>query len=231
MYEVYVAWSPAPWKVLIALEELGAEFEERKINPAVGDQLTAEFKKLNPNSKIPVLIDNAPKDGGKPFVVFESGAILLYLAEKHDRLMPREMRARSEALQWIMWQMAGLGPVFGNARHFRHFAPEPAPYSVERFSNECIRLCSVLDRHLQGRAFIAGDEYSMADICCFPWLLYTQSNGADMGEFPDLSRWFSKMNARPAVRRVGARSWETYNYGAGMPVSDEQRKILFGRTR
>jgi GST-like protein len=212
MYDVYVARSPAPWKVLIALGELGVPFVEHEINPTIGQQLTPEFKSLNPNSKVPVLVDHSPSDGGGPFVVFESGAILLYLAEKHDRLMPKNIRERYEALQWIMWQMAGLGPIFGNARHFRHFTPEPVPYGVERFSSECERLCSVLDRHLAGRQYIAGNEYSMADICCWPWLLYRESNGVTISDFR-------------------ARSWDTYDHQASAPIPEDMRKILFGRRR
>jgi GST-like protein len=231
MYDVYVARSPAPWKVLIALGELGVPFVEHEINPADGQQLTPAFQALNPNSKVPVLVDNSPSDRPGPFVVFESGAILLYLAEKHDRLMPKNMRERYEALQWIMWQMAGIGPIFGNARHFRHFVPEPVPYAVERFSNECERLCSVLDRHLADRQYIAGSEYSMADICCWPWLLYTESNGVRVSEFPNLQRWFAMIGRRPAVRALGARNWDTYDYQASGPIPDNVRKILFGRRR
>lgn len=230
MYDVFIAPSPAPWKVLIALEELGADYTEHRIDIAGGEQLSSEFRRLNPNSKIPVLVDNRPGDGGEPMVVFESGAILLYLAERHGRLMPRDPRTRYQATEWIMWQMAGLGPVFGNARHFRHFAPSANPYGVERFTNECTRLCSVLDRHLAGREYIAGEDYSMADICCWPWLLYTRSNGVRMDEFPELERWFAAIGARPAVREVGSRMWETYDYQASMPISDDVRKILFSRT-
>jgi GST-like protein len=231
MYDVFVARSPAPWKVLIALEEIGADFVEHHINPGAGEQLTPEFKKLNPNSKIPVLVDNAPLDRDEPYVVFESGAILLYLAEKHGQLMPDDMRHRYEAIQWIMWQMSGLGPIFGNARHFRHFAPETVPYGITRFSRECSRLCSVLDTHLSDREYIAGTAYSMADICVFPWLLYAQSNGVDEGAYPNLDRWFRTIDARPAVQRLGTRTWKTYDYAAATPVNDAARQILFGRTR
>lgn len=230
MLVLYTARSPAVYKVLIALEELGLDFEDRPTDIPHGDQLKPEFLKHSPNGRIPALIDTAPADGGEPFSAFESGAILAYLAEKTGQLMPQDMRGRSEALQWIMWQMSGLGPTMGQARHFRHFSLGSQDYAIERFTNEATRLFSVLDGRLEGREYICGD-YSMADICCWPWLLYSRSNGQQMEDYPNLTRWFTAVAARPAVDRVAERWWKGLPFEEAMPIDPEIRKILFGRTR
>lgn len=230
MLHLYTARSPTVFKVLIALEEMGLAFEDHPINVALGEQLAPDILKVTPNGRIPALLDTEPADGGEPIPVFESGAILVYLAEKYGKLMPSSARGRTEVLQWIMWQMAGLGPTMGHARHFRHFALEPLPYAIERFTNEATRLFSVLDTRLQGREYIC-DDYTIADICCWPWLLYATSNGQKMEQFPDLSRWFDTFSQRPAVRRVAAAWWEGIPIEEPMQPTPEMRKILFGRTR
>lgn len=230
MLILYSAKSPAVYKVLIAIEELGLGFEDRPTDIAHGDQLKADFLRHSPNGRIPALIDTAPEDGGEPISIFESGAILLYLADKTALLMPKEPRRRSEAIQWIMWQMAGLGPTMGQARHFRHFALGANDYAVERFTNEATRLLSVLDARLEGREYLC-DDYSMADICCWPWLLYAKSNGQEMVRFPNLLRWFQSVSARPAVDRVATRWWKGTAFEDAMPIDPAMRKILFGRTR
>lgn len=228
MLQLYSARSPAVFKILIALAEMGLSFEDHPVNIAVGEQLAPAFRQFGPNGRVPVLVDTDPADGGAPLPVFESGAILIYLAEKYDHLLPAAPRQRSEVLQWVMWQMSGLGPIMGQARHFRHFALGEQPYAVERFTNEVTRLFNVLDRRLQGRAFVC-DDYSIADICCWPWLLYAKSNGQDMDAFPDLARWFAAVGDRPAVAQVAADWW------AGVPIEEPQvvppaaRAILFGR--
>jgi len=230
MLTLYAARSPAVFKVLIALRELGLSFQSKLVDISRGEQLDPEFLKLSPNGRIPALVDTEPADGGAPMSVFESGAILIYLAEKYGRLLPQDLRRRIAVLEWIMWQMAGLGPTMGHARHFRHFAPEPNPYAVSRFTNEATRLFSVLDIQLRGRDFICGD-YSIADICCWPWLLYSASNGQDMSTFPELTRWFQAVRQRPAVEEVAKEWWEGIPIEAAPPITPEQRAILFGRTR
>jgi GST-like protein len=228
--QLFTARSPAVFKILILLSELGLEFEDHPVNIAAGDQLTSAFEKAGPNGRIPVLIDTDPVGGGTPFSVFESGAILMYLAEKYDQFLPDEPRHRSEVIQWVMWQMAGLGPIMGQARHFRHFALGDQAYAVQRFTNEATRLFNVLDRRLQSREFV-GEEYSIADICCWPWLLYAKSNGQDLDAFPDLARWFLAVGNRPAVTRVAAEWWAGIPIEQPQVVSPEARAILFGRTR
>ena len=228
MLKLWTARSPAVIKVLIALEELGLNFEDHPINPVKGEQLAPDFLAISPNGRIPALVDDEPADGGEPFAVFESGAILIYLAEKYGRLIPQDLRNRSECTQWIMWQMAGLGPTMGQARHFRHFTLEPQPYAIERFTNETSRLFNVLDTRLKGREFVC-NSYSIADICCWPWLLYWRSNGQDMTKYPHLARWFEAMGARPAVKAVEERWWKGSDIEQSPPITPEARAILFGR--
>jgi len=230
MLKLYSARSPAVFKVLIGLEELGLEFEDRPVNIPQGEQLTPEVLAFSPNGRVPALVDTEPADGGAPIPVFESGAILIYLAEKYGRLLPTGQRARTAVLEWVMWQMAGLGPMMGQARHFRHFTLEPQPYSVERFTNEVTRLFSVLDRRLEGRTFIC-DAYSIADICCWPWLLFARSNGQDLDAFVHLARWFRAVQERPAVQRVAQRWWAGVPIEQPQPLDAKTRSILFGRTR
>lgn len=229
MLTLFTACSPTVFKVLIALEELGLDFECHPVNVALGEQLRPEVLKVTPNGRIPALVDPEPADGGEPITVFESGAILIYLGEKTGKLMPSDTRRRTEVTQWIMWQMAGLGPTMGHARHFRHYAQEKIPYAIDRFTHEATRLYSVLDQRLQGREWICG-ELSMADICCWPWLLYSKSNGQRMEDFPDLARWFEAFGERPAVRRVAAAWWEGVPIEDAVPVPDAVRQILFSRT-
>ena len=230
MLKLYTATSPTVFKILIALEELGLDFENHPINVALGEQLQPDVLKVTPNGRIPALVDTEPADGGEPITVFESGAILIYLGEKYGKLLPESPRQRTEVVQWIVWQMAGLGPTMGHARHFRHYAPEPLPYAIQRFTNEATRLYSVLDQRLKGREWIC-DEYSMADICCWPWLMYSKSNGQQMQDFPDLTRWFKAFGERPAVKRVAEKWWESVPIETAMQPTAEMRKILFGRTR
>jgi GSH-dependent disulfide-bond oxidoreductase len=212
------------------LEELGVLFEGVAIDPSKGEQLQPEFLKVSPNGRIPALKDSDPADGGEPMSVFESGAILIYLADKYGHFLPRDARPRTAVLEWIMWQMAGLGPTMGQARHFRFFAPAPHAYSIQRFTNESSRLFSVLDARLRGRDFICG-EYSIADMCCWPWLLYSKSNGQNLADFPDLARWFESVGERAAVKRVARKWWEGVAYETPQKITKAQRAVLFGRTR
>ena len=175
---------------------------------------------------MPAIIDRAPTDGGEPITVFESGAILLYLAEKTGRLIGRDIRARKTALEWLFWQMGGLGPMAGQNHHFVHYAPERIPYAMQRYVNETNRLYGVLDRRLAGREWIA-DDYSIADIACYPWIVPWQRQQQDLDQFPNLKRWFAAMGARPAVVRA-------YETGAALSqrpaVTEEGKKLLFGQT-
>mgnify|MGYP001492335770 FL=1 len=194
-------WStPNGYKVSIALEELGLPYEVHPIDITQNEQFDPEFLKISPNNKIPAIIDpDGP--GGEPFALFESGAILLYLAGKTGRLMPESPRAYWTAVQWLMWQMGGFGPMLGQAHHFLRFAPEDVPYAKERYRNETRRLYGVLDKRLGEAEWLAGDEYSMADIATFPWAARHEWQEIDLDDFPNVKRWFDSIASRPAVQR------------------------------
>jgi len=194
-------WStPNGYKVSIALEELGLPYEVHPIDITQNEQFDPEFLKISPNNKIPAIIDpDGP--GGEPFALFESGAILLYLARKTGRLMPESPRAYWTAVQWLMWQMGGFGPMLGQAHHFLRFAPEDVPYAKERYRNETRRLYGVLDKRLGEAEWLAGDEYSMADIATFPWAARHEWQEIDLDDFPNVKRWFDSIASRPAVQR------------------------------
>jgi GST-like protein len=194
-------------KIGIALQELALPHRLVRHDMFGGSHQTLEFRRINPNAKLPAIVDHAPKDGGAPMPVFESGAILLYLAEKTGRLMPTDWRRRQVAQQWLVWQVAGLGPMLGQANHFCRYAPEGQDYAVERYVREARRLLTVLDRQLRGREFIA-DEFSIADIACFPWASGTRSVGIELGEFPALAEWVARIESRPGT---GAARAEIYD--------------------
>lgn len=225
MIELHYWPTPNGWKVTIALEELGLPYTVRPVNIGRGEQFRPEFLAISPNNRMPAIVDHAPPGGGAPVSVFESGAILVYLAEKTGRLLPTELRARVEVLEWLFWQMAGLGPMAGQAHHFRHYAPAPIEYAVERYTNEVNRLYGVLDRRLEGRDFVAGD-YSLADIAIFPWIVGWKRQGQDVAEFPHLERWLRALEKREAVQKGLAVGKELR-----IPkMDDEARKHLFGQT-
>jgi GST-like protein len=167
-----------------------------------GQQFAPEFQVISPNGKIPAIVDHAPADGGAPLPVFESGAILLYLAEKSGQMLPSDPRERLQVLQWLVWQVAGLGPMAGQAGYFHVYAPEPVPFAIERYSRELRRLYGVLDRRLEGRDYIAGGDYSIADIATYPWIVPHAGHGQNLADFPNLSRWFQALGERPALRRT-----------------------------
>jgi GST-like protein len=181
------------------LEELGLPYAVRSIDIGKGDQFTSEFVAISPNSKIPAIVDHAGPDG-KPYALFESGAILLYLAWKTGELFPRSARAQFEVLQWLMFQMGGVGPMFGQTHHFLRAAPQPVPYAIDRYSKETRRLYGVLNTHLTSREFL-GDEYSVADIATYPWIARHDWHKVDLAEFPAVERWYRQIGARPAVQR------------------------------
>ena len=226
MIDLYYWTTPNGHKVTIFLEEAGLPYRIVPVNIGRGEQFEASFLAIAPNNRIPAIVDHAPADGGAPIRLFESGAILQYLAEKTGRFLPADQRGRCETMQWLFWQMAGLGPMAGQNHHFGQYAPERIPYAITRYVNETNRLYGVLDRRLADRAYVAG-EYSIADMACYPWIVPYQRQQQDLDEFPRLRRWFEAVAARPAVRRAYARAAEVN----AAPVVDEQaRALLFGQT-
>jgi GST-like protein len=226
MIDLYFAATPNGLKLKLYLAESGLEHRVIPVRLSAGEQFQPQFLAISPNNKIPAILDHAPADGGAPLSVFESGAILLYLARKTGQLWPREERAQLEATQWLFWQMAGLGPMAGQAGHFRAHAPESVPYAIERYTREVKRLFGVLDRQLQVRDFIAGDAYSIADIACYPWIVPHAGLGQNLADTPDLQRWFESILARPATRRAYEGVDDPYAKTANF--TEEERRVLFG---
>ncbi len=198
--ELYTWGTPNGRKVSIALEELGLPYEAREINIGKGDQLTPEFLQISPNNKIPAIVD-ADGPNGEPISLFESGAILLYLAEKTGRLLPSDPRGRWQAMEWIMWQMGGFGPFLGQVHHFKRFAKEKVPYAIDRYDNEARRLYGVLDKRLAEGKYVVGDDYTMADITIYPWAARHEWQEIDLADYPNVQRWFAELSAKPAVIR------------------------------
>ncbi|MGQ9866433.1 MAG: glutathione S-transferase N-terminal domain-containing protein [Pseudanabaenaceae cyanobacterium] len=201
MIELYYWPTPNGQKVVILLEELGIAYQTFAINIRQGEQFQPDFLKISPNNRIPAIVDRAPADGGAPISLFESGAILLYLAEKHQRLIPRDLRGRKTVLEWLFWQVGGLGPMAGQNHHFRGAAPEAIPYAIERYTNETARLYGVLNCQLEHHEYIAGD-YSIADIACYPWIVAHDRQGQRLADFPHIQRWFQQIQSRPAVQQA-----------------------------
>lgn len=209
MIELYYAATPNGLKVRLFLEEAGLPHRLRPVSLSGGEQRRPEFLKIAPNGRIPAIVDDEPAGGGAPLALMESGAILWYLAEKTGRFLPAAARDRTEVLQWLFWQMAGLGPMAGQAGYFRVYAPEHVPFAIERYTNETRRLYGVLDRRLADREFIAGG-YSLADIACYPWIVPHAGHGQSLDEFPSLRRWFEAVGRRPAVGRTYAGVEDVY---------------------
>lgn len=230
MIDVHSWATPNGHKVHIMLEEcgqqLGRDWQVHAVNIGAGDQFKPDFLAISPNNKIPAIIDpNGP--GGQPISLFESGAILVYLASKFDRFLPKGDRERFKVLEWLMFQMGGVGPMLGQAHHFRMYAPEKIEYAINRYTNEAKRLYGVMDRQLAGQEWIAGNEYTIADIAIFPWLRSWQNQGIDWADFPNLKVWFDRIAARPAVQRGVAVLAD-----ARKPLTDDKsRDILFGKTQ
>ena len=208
------------------LEECGLAYEAIPVNIGTGDQFKPEFLAISPNNKIPAIVDTDGLDG-KPISVFESGAILLYLAEKTGKFMPKDARGKYECLQWLMWQMGGFGPMLGQAHHFNIYAPEPVPYAVNRYNNEAKRLYGVLDKHLSTHAYLCGADYSIADMAVFPWTRSTANQKIDWVDFPHAKRWHDAIAARPAVER-GVQVLASLRKPL---VDDKAREALFGSTQ
>jgi GST-like protein len=184
------------------LEEAGLPYEVHPINIGQGEQFKPDFLKIAPNNRIPAIVDQNPTDGGAPISLFESGAILLYLAEKTGKFIPQDLRGRQEALQWLFWQMGGLGPMAGQNHHFSQFAPEKIPYAIKRYVDETARLYGVLDRRLADRTFVAGEEYSIADMAIYPWIVSHKWQSQKLEDFPHVERWFNHIKQRPATVRA-----------------------------
>ena len=228
MIDLYYWTTPNGHKITLFLEEAGLEYRIKPINIGKGEQFDPAFLKVSPNNRIPAIVDHAPTDGGKPISVFESGAILLYLAGKTGQFIPKDLRGQVGTLEWLMWQMGGLGPMAGQNHHFSHYAPEKLPYAVDRYVKETSRLYGVLNKRLTGRAFVMGDEYTIADMASYPWVI-PERQGQDMADFPNLKRWHAAIRARPATTRAYARAKEVNQ----QPTirTEEERKILFGQDR
>ena len=228
MIDLYYWPTPNGHKVSLFLEEAGLEYSVKPVDIGGGDQFKAEFLQISPNNKMPAIVDHAPAHGGGPQSVFESGAILLYLAEKTGKFLPKEPRARIEALEWLFWQMAGLGPMTGQYGHFNVYAAEKIGYAIERYTNEVNRLLKVLDARLEGREFLAGGEYSIADMASYPWINAYDTAPVDMAPYPNVRRWQETIAARPATAKAYALGPQV-NPDVGKPMSEEQKRVLFGK--
>jgi GST-like protein len=209
------------------LEEAGLEYQIVPVDIARGEQFKPDFLAISPNNRMPAIVDQAPLDGGEPVSVFESGAILLYLAEKTGRLLPKDVRGRTAALEWLFWQVGGLGPMAGQNHHFNRYAAEKITYAIERYVKETNRLYGVLDRRLAAQPYLAGPEYSIADVAAYPWIVPWQLQSQDLSLFPALSRWFAEIAARPDTVRAYARA-EVFS--PALVVTEQSRKILFGQS-
>jgi GST-like protein len=228
MIELHYWTTPNGHKVAIFLEETGLAYRIVPVNINKGEQFRREFLELSPNNRIPAILDEEPADGGKPLRLFESGAILLYLADKTGRFIAKDLRGRTETTQWLFWQMANLGPMAGQNNHFNNYAVEKIPYAMDRYRNEVNRLYGVLDRRLADPPYLAGD-YSIADMACYPWVVPYERQGQKLEDFPNLKRWFETIRARPAVVRAYAKAKEINPNPPGIRTA-EQRAILFGQT-
>ena len=226
MIDLYYWTTPNGHKITIFLEEAALPYRIVPVNISKGDQFKPEFLAISPNNRMPAIVDLNPKDSRTPVSVFESGAILLYLAEKTGKFLPNGFRERVEVMEWLFWQMGGLGPMAGQNHHFAHYAPEKLPYAIERYVKETNRLYGVLNKRLANREFVAG-RYSIADMAIYPWVVPYERQGQKLEDFPELKRWFEAMRDRPAVKRAYAKAQEINTQPT---VSEESKKILFGQT-
>ena len=228
MLELYYWPTPNGHKITLFLEEAGLPYRIVPVDIGKGAQFAPEFLAISPNNRMPAIVDHAPADGGPPVPVFESGAILLYLAEKTGRFLPADLRGRTTVLEWLFWQVGGLGPMTGQYGHFHVYAPEPIAYARERYANEAQRLLGVLDRRLAGRAFLAGGDYTIADMACYPWVDPYARAPLDLAPFAEVRRWREAIAARPATERAYALTRQV-NPEAGQPMGEEERRTLFGK--
>ncbi len=229
MIDLHYWPTPNGHKITMFLEEAGLPYKIVPVNIGAGDQFKPDFLRIAPNNRMPAIVDHAPADGGPPISIFESGAILLYLAEKTGRFLPKDIRGRVATLEWTFWQVGGLGPMSGQNTHFSAYAPEKLPYAIERYNKEVNRLYGVMDGRLRGRAFLAGDDYTIADMMSYPWVVPWERQGQKITDFPDLKRWLDSIAGRPATVRayeVG----KTVSSGPSGIRTEAERKILFGQT-
>lgn len=228
MIDLYYWTTPNGHKITMFLEEAGLPYRIVPVHIGRGEQFKPDFLRISPNNKMPAIVDHAPADGGEPLALFESGAILLYLADKIHRFIPADLRGRNMALQWLFWQMGGLGPMAGQNHHFVQYAPEKIPYAMDRYVKETARLYAVLDKHLSdGSEFIAGAEYSIADMASYPWVVLYEWQSQKIEDTPHVAAWFERIKQRPATERAYARAAEV----STAPVVDEEsRKVLFGQS-
>lgn len=225
MIDLYSWATPNGHKIHIMLEETGLRYNLHGVDIGRGEQFEPAFLKISPNNRIPALVDNDGPDG-KPISIFESGAILLYLAEKSGKFVPKDKRGYYDVLQWLMWQMGNIGPMLGQVHHFRAYAPEQIPYAIDRYTNEAKRLYGVLDRRLADRLFVAG-EYSIADMAIFPWLRSHERQGVTLADYANVQRWFDTIAARPAV----ARAVQLLSENSRPAMDDKAKEVLFGATQ
>jgi GST-like protein len=224
--DLYYWTTPNGHKITIFLEEAGLPYRMVPVNISRGEQFKPEFLRVSPNNRIPAIVDDAPATGVRPVSVFESGAILQYLAEKTGKFLPKDLHGRVEVMQWLFWQMGGLGPMAGQNHHFGQYAPEKIPYAIERYAKETNRLYGVLDKRLADREFVAGD-YSIADMASYPWIVPYERQGQKLDDFPNVKRWFETIRARPAIMRA----YELAKKINVQPtVSEESKSVLFGQT-
>src|SRR6201992_1784863 len=225
MIDLYYAPTPNGWKISIMLEELGIPYTVKPVNIRAGEQFKPEFLAISPNNRIPAIVDHAPPDGGSSFSVFETGAILIYLADKAGRFLPTELRARSVVIQWVMWQMGGLGAMLGQHGHFALYAPEKIPYAIQRYRDEAGRLHHLTEVQLgKTEADVGGSDYTIADIACFPWTMTHKAQGFTLDDYPNVKRWYADVRARPQVQAglaIGKFVKE--------PFDEEARKNMFGQ--
>ena len=225
MIDLYYWTTPNGHKITMFLEETGLPHRILPINIGKGEQFAADFLRIAPNNRIPAIVDHAPADGGAPLSVFESGAILLYLADKSGQFIAADLRGRTETIQWLFWQMGGLGPMAGQNHHFTQYAPEKISYAIERYTKETARLYAVLNKRLAEREFIAGD-YSIADMASYPWIVPHERQGQNLDDFPNLKRWFTAIRERPATQRAYALAKEI---NPAPVVTEEAKRVLFGQ--
>ncbi len=231
MIDLHYWPTPNGWKISIALEEMELPYETKLVNIGRGEQFEPAFLAISPNNRMPAIVDHDPPGGGESVSVFESGAILIYLAEKTAKFLPSDQRGRMRVLEWLMWQMGGLGPMLGQNHHFRIYAPEKLPYAIDRYTNEANRLYGVLDKQLEGKEYICGD-YSIADMACWPWTVPHERQGIQLGSFPNVNRWYEKMKTRSGVIRgfdVGIEIRKAMSESAQGGMDEEAKKILFGQ--
>lgn len=228
MIELHYWPTPNGHKITLFLEETGLPYAIKPVNIGRGEQFAPAFLAISPNNRMPAIVDTEPADGGAPISVFESGAILQYLAEKTGRFLPTDLRARVEALEWLFWQVGGLGPMLGQNHHFSRYAPEKIPYAIDRYVNETRRLYGVLNGRLDGRDFIVDNDYSIADMAAYPWIVSHEAQGMDLADFPQLKTWFERIRDRPATQRAYAVG-DTIKEKLDLANDEEAKRVLFGQ--